>query len=61
MKTGPNEKSAAFRSLREAAHQVDNEKDFRDYVLSHAPRVGTESTPVRYERHPVSYYQVGGH
>ncbi|KAK2758064.1 hypothetical protein FQN54_004471 [Arachnomyces sp. PD_36] len=41
------------RSLREVAHQIDNQKDFHDYVLSHHGKAGTgHHAEIKYERHP---------
>ena len=55
MKTGAgqNENGPLYRSLRVAAQNVDNEKDFRQFVLSHSSKVGPEATPIKYERHSV--------
>ncbi|KAK2753742.1 hypothetical protein FQN55_000105 [Onygenales sp. PD_40] len=41
-----------FKSLRDVAYQVDNEKDFKGYVLSHASKVSSSTTEIKYERHP---------
>ncbi|PGG98869.1 hypothetical protein AJ79_08745 [Helicocarpus griseus UAMH5409] len=41
-----------FKSLRDAACQVDNEKDFKAYVLSHASKVSSNATEIKYEKHP---------
>ncbi|EFR02540.1 beta-chimaerin [Nannizzia gypsea CBS 118893] len=47
MKTG----SSTPDSLREAAKRVDNEQDFRDFIVSHSSKVpDTKPTP-KYERH----------
>ncbi|KAF3482324.1 uncharacterized protein GIQ15_05083 [Arthroderma uncinatum] len=47
MKTG----NATPDSLREAARRIDNERDFRDFVISQAGKVpDTKPTP-KYERH----------
>lgn len=51
--TGQNENGPMYRSLRVASQQVDNEKDFRQFVLSYSSKVGPEATPIKYERHPV--------
>jgi Rho GTPase-activating protein RGD1 len=49
--TGPETKS-----LREVARQIDNEKDFKDYVLSFSNRTGVRSSEIKYERHPVGRF-----
>jgi len=46
--------TSEFRSLREIASQVNNEKDFKDYILSYSGNVSFGlSSEVKYERHPV--------
>ena len=40
------------RSLRDIAQQIDNEGDFRDYVMSFSNKAGTQSPDIKYERHP---------
>ncbi|KAJ5219872.1 hypothetical protein N7468_009076, partial [Penicillium chermesinum] len=41
------------KSLAEVVRQVDNEKDLRDFILSHAGNPGAVAGPeVQYERHP---------
>jgi hypothetical protein len=40
------------RSLRDVAQQIDNEGDFRDYVMSFSNKAGTHSPELKYERHP---------
>ncbi|KAJ5460146.1 uncharacterized protein N7458_001698 [Penicillium daleae] len=41
------------KSLAEVVHQVDNQKDFHDFILSHEGNPGAVSGPeVKYERHP---------
>ncbi|OAX83031.1 hypothetical protein ACJ72_02614 [Emergomyces africanus] len=52
-KDNPNANAPAFKSLRDVASQVDNEKDFKTYVLGHASKVASGSTEVKYEKHPV--------
>ncbi|EEP75619.1 hypothetical protein UREG_00465 [Uncinocarpus reesii 1704] len=47
-----NDNAPVPKSLREAARQVDNERDFKDYILSHASKANSSSTTIRYERHP---------
>ncbi|EPS26662.1 hypothetical protein POX_g09036 [Penicillium oxalicum] len=45
--------SIAPKSLAEVVRQVDNQKDFHDYVLSHEGNPGAITGPeVKYERHP---------
>lgn len=46
--------AAGPKSLREVIHQIDNQKDFNDYVLSHSGNPGAVTAPeVKYEPHPV--------
>ncbi|KAL9122741.1 MAG: hypothetical protein Q9187_000702 [Circinaria calcarea] len=40
------------RSLRDVIHQIDNERDLRNYVLSFASKVGHKHAEIKYERHP---------
>ncbi|KAJ9286303.1 hypothetical protein DTO021C3_6196 [Paecilomyces variotii] len=45
--------AAGPKSLREVIHQIDNQKDFNDYVLSHSGNPGAVTAPeVKYEPHP---------
>jgi hypothetical protein len=44
------------RSLREVVYAIDNEKDLRSYLGSFASKVGRQNAEIKYERHPVSYY-----
>lgn len=53
LKSQPNGTGPENKSLREVARQIDNEKDFRDYVLSFSNRTGNRSSEIKYERHPV--------
>lgn len=47
--------AAGPKSLREVVHQIDNQKDFNDYVLSHSGNPGAVTAPeAKYEPHPVS-------
>lgn len=49
------EGAAASKSLREVIQQIDNRKDYHDYVLSHEFNPGAvTSEQVQYHRHPVS-------
>lgn len=49
MKTG----SATPDSLREAAKRVDNEQDFRDFIISQSSKVPDTKPALKYERHAV--------
>ena len=40
--------------MRDVARQIDNEKDFKDYVLSYSNRAGVKPTEIKYQQHPVS-------
>lgn len=42
------------KSLREVAQQVDNEKDFKEYILSFSGKAGSRSSDIKYEKNPVS-------
>ncbi|KAK2743398.1 hypothetical protein FQN57_004863 [Myotisia sp. PD_48] len=42
-----------IESLRDAAAGVDNDRDFKDFVLSHSSRVPPTKPTLRYERHPI--------
>ncbi|KAE8379213.1 hypothetical protein BDV26DRAFT_259997 [Aspergillus bertholletiae] len=45
--------ATAPKSLYEVIQQIDNEKDYRDYVLSHQNNPGAvTSEQIKYERHP---------
>lgn len=44
----------AQRSLRDVVFQIDNTRDFNDYVSSFVSKVGN-AADIRYERHPVRY------
>ncbi|EEQ90838.2 rho GTPase activator [Blastomyces dermatitidis ER-3] len=52
LKNGVNANAAGFKSLREVASEVDDEKDFKSFVLSHASKIGSGSTEIKYEKHP---------
>ncbi|EGC47837.1 rho GTPase activator [Histoplasma capsulatum var. duboisii H88] len=52
LKNGVNPDAAGFKSLREVAAQVDDEKDFKSFILSHASKIGSGSAGVKYEKHP---------
>lgn len=41
------------RSLRDVVYQIDNGRDLHNYLSSFASKVGSKSTDIRYERHPV--------
>ena len=42
------------RSLRDVVYQIDNTKDFDNFVSSFSSKVGQKPTDIKYERHPVS-------
>ncbi|KAL2219138.1 GTPase activating protein [Thermoascus aurantiacus ATCC 26904] len=53
LKNGQSNGTVGPKSLREVVQQVDNQKDFNDYVLSHLSNPGVMcSAEVKYERHP---------
>ncbi|PGH09512.1 hypothetical protein GX51_00617 [Blastomyces parvus] len=52
LKHGVNANTAGFKSLREVASEVDDEKDFKSFVLSHASKIASGSTEIKYEKHP---------
>ncbi|OJD21246.1 hypothetical protein ACJ73_07415 [Blastomyces percursus] len=52
LKNGVNPNAAGFKSLREVASEVDDEKDFKSFVLSHASKIASGSTEIKYEKHP---------
>ena len=41
------------RSMRDIVYEIDNGRDFNDYVASFAAKVGSKHGNIRYERHPV--------
>lgn len=43
------------KSLRDIAQQVNNEKDFKDYILGFSNKAGSRTTDIKYEKHPVQY------
>ena len=47
-----NGASSESRSLRDVAQQIDNEGDFRDYMMTFSNKAGTQSPEIKYERHP---------
>ena len=49
---GQNDQGSRARSLRDVAYEVDNERDFENYVTSFAPKVGPSPSEIKYERHP---------
>ena len=52
--------ATAPKSLSEVIQEIDNEKDYRDYVLSHQNNPGAvTSDQIKYERHPVSSISPG--
>jgi hypothetical protein len=52
LKNQPSGMVSSGRSLREVAHNIDNEKDFRDYILSFSNKAGTRASDIKYEKHP---------
>ena len=44
--------AGASKSLREIAQSVDNQRDFRDYVMSFSAKAGTRQPEIKYEKHP---------
>ncbi|CBF76878.1 hypothetical protein AN4745.2 [Aspergillus nidulans FGSC A4] len=49
----PGEGAAAPKSLREVIQQIDNQKDYHDYILSHEFNPGAvTSEQIQYHRHP---------
>jgi Rho GTPase-activating protein RGD1 len=52
LKTQPNGIPSDSKSLREVSHNIDNEKDFRDYILSFSNKAGTRTSEIKYEKHP---------
>ncbi|RAQ43918.1 Rho GTPase activator (Rgd1) [Aspergillus flavus] len=53
LKDSAGNAAIAPKSLYEVIQQIDNEKDYRDYVLSHQNNPGAvTSEQIKYERHP---------
>ena len=52
LKNKPNQLASEARGLREVAHNINNEQDFRDYVLSFSNKAGTRTPEIKYEKHP---------
>ncbi|GAB1196015.1 hypothetical protein APSETT444_005281 [Aspergillus pseudonomiae] len=53
LKDSAGNAATAPKSLYEVIHQIDNDKDYRDYVLSHQNNPGAvTSEQIKYERHP---------
>ncbi|KAB8207398.1 RhoGAP domain protein [Aspergillus parasiticus SU-1] len=53
LKDSAGNAATAPKSLYEVIQQIDNEKDYRDYVLSHQNNPGAvTSEQIKYERHP---------
>lgn len=44
------------RSLRDVVYQIDNDRDFKSYMMGFASKVGPKPAEIKYERHPVSIY-----
>lgn len=42
-----------IKSLREVAQQVDNERDFKDYILSFSSKAASRTSDIKYEKNPV--------
>ena len=50
------------KSLYEVIHQIDNQKDYHDYILSHEGNPGAVAKEqIKYECHPVSYLRSASH
>lgn len=55
LKDGSANPALAPKSLYEVVSQIDNEKDFNEYVLSHERNpAAVTSDQIQYKRHPVS-------
>jgi Rho GTPase-activating protein RGD1 len=52
LKNQQNGTTSESRSLREVAYNIDNDKDFRDHILSFANQPGTRTSDIKYEKHP---------
>ncbi|KAF9888418.1 hypothetical protein FE257_008696 [Aspergillus nanangensis] len=53
LKDGVGNTATGPRSLYEVVHQIDNQKDYHDYVLSHESNpAAVTSEQVQYQRHP---------
>ena len=52
LKGTSSEATPETRSLREVIQQIDNERDFRDYMLSFSNKAGTKPSEIKYEKHP---------
>ncbi|ERF76826.1 hypothetical protein EPUS_08006 [Endocarpon pusillum Z07020] len=52
LKNQPSGIAPHTRSLREVAHNIDNEKDFRDYILIFSNKAGSRTSEIKYEKHP---------
>ncbi|PIG83663.1 Rho GTPase activator (Rgd1) [Aspergillus arachidicola] len=58
LKDSAGNAATAPKSLYEVIQQIDNEKDYRDYVLSHQNNPGAvTSEQIKYERHPVNAWR----
>lgn len=40
------------KSLREVAQQIDNDRDFRDYIMTFSNKAGSRPPEIKYEKHP---------
>jgi hypothetical protein len=47
-----NGATSESKSLRDVAQQINNEGDFRDYIMTFSNKAGTQSPEIKYERHP---------
>jgi hypothetical protein len=54
LKSQGNGAGPETKSLREVARQINNEQDFKDYVLSFSTKAAVRPSEIKYERHPVS-------
>jgi Rho GTPase-activating protein RGD1 len=44
--------AGASKSLREIVQNVDNQRDFHDYILSFSAKAGSRQPDIKYEKHP---------
>lgn len=55
LRKGPSDAAGESKSLHEIVGQIDNQKDFNDYILNKESDPGAiAKEQVKYERHPVS-------
>jgi hypothetical protein len=59
LKDAASSGAAGPRSLYDVVGQIDNQKDFQDFILSYEGNPGAvASEQIKYERHPVSLYHI---